>query len=158
MIFTNTNTYTGGTTLERRHAATGRRPNNNGSVTGNISDNATLVFAPMPQRNRGGAITGSGGVIAAGPGTITLSGNNGYAGGTTVERRRAGHGQRRALGSGGLTLAGGTLSGSGNPTLTLTGGPIDARKRRGQRRTSPAAWDSTRPPAAPSCALRQQQL
>ncbi len=76
-------------------------------MTGNISDNASLVFnrsdSPTPYA---GAIAGTGSVTQAGTGTLTLAGANTYSGATTIN-------------TGGLAL-----TGSLNPatSVTITGG------------------------------------
>ncbi|MDY3557767.1 autotransporter-associated beta strand repeat-containing protein [Gemmata sp. JC673] len=58
-----------------------------------------------------GTITGSGNLVKTGTGTFTLSGtNSGYTGGTTVTAGALVVANDSALGSGALTLGGGTLS------------------------------------------------
>ncbi len=77
-----------------------------------------------------GSITGTGGLAKSGAGTLTLSAANAYEGGTTVSDGRLVVGSSGSLGTGSLTLSGGTLdlqsslavsglSGSGG---TITGG------------------------------------
>ena len=73
-----------------------------------------------------GAITGSGyGIIKAGVGTLTLTGNNTYTGGTTLNAGVVAAGASDALAAGTLTFSGGSLQASGalitlnNATLTL---------------------------------------
>ena len=57
---------------------------NNGSVAGNITDNASLVFAnPMPQ-TYSGVINGSGTITKQAAGTLTLNNTNTCNGGTTI--------------------------------------------------------------------------
>src|SRR5919201_1253234 len=55
-----------------------------------------------------GTISGSGRLVKVGDGTLTLSGNNSYQGGTIVSAGTLGVGSSRALGTGALTLADGT--------------------------------------------------
>jgi outer membrane autotransporter protein len=55
-----------------------------------------------------GTITGSGRLVKVGEGTLTLSGNNSYQGGTIVSEGTLAVGSSRALGTGPLTLADGT--------------------------------------------------
>jgi len=56
-----------------------------------------------------GDISGSGQLSMTGNGTVTLSGNNTYAGGTTVSAGTLALNSANALGSGTVTLAGGSL-------------------------------------------------
>jgi autotransporter-associated beta strand protein len=58
-----------------------------------------------------GDISGAGSVIKAGAGSLTLSGSNSYSGGTTLQdgTLRIGTSSIEALGSGTLTISGGTL-------------------------------------------------
>jgi outer membrane autotransporter protein len=55
-----------------------------------------------------GTISGSGRLVKVGEGTLTLSGNNSYQGGTIVSAGTLAVGSSRALGTGALTLADGT--------------------------------------------------
>lgn len=55
-------------------------------------------------------VSGSGGIQKSGAGTLTLSGNNSYAGGTTLTAGTLVANHDNALGSGTLRLNGGTLS------------------------------------------------
>jgi autotransporter-associated beta strand protein len=55
-----------------------------------------------------GTISGSGRLVKVGGGTLTLSGNNSYQGGTALNEGTLAVGSSRALGTGALTLADGT--------------------------------------------------
>jgi outer membrane autotransporter protein len=55
-----------------------------------------------------GTISGSGRLVKVGAGTLTLSGNNSYQGGTFLNEGTLAVGSSRALGTGALTLADGT--------------------------------------------------
>jgi outer membrane autotransporter protein len=55
-----------------------------------------------------GTISGSGRLVKVGEGTLTLSGNNSYQGGTIVSEGTLAVGSSRAIGTGALTLADGT--------------------------------------------------
>ncbi|HYZ45185.1 MAG TPA: autotransporter domain-containing protein, partial [Xanthobacteraceae bacterium] len=55
-----------------------------------------------------GTISGSGRLVKVGDGTLTLSGNNSYQGGTIVSAGTLAVGSSRAIGTGALTLADGT--------------------------------------------------
>jgi len=60
---------------------------------------------------------GDGRITKVGTGTLTLSGNNNYSGGTTISAGTIVAASDNALGSGLVTLAGGDLALSGAPTL-----------------------------------------
>ncbi|GGA44238.1 hypothetical protein GCM10010981_36730 [Dyella nitratireducens] len=77
------NTYTGGTTIHGGVLQLGIG-GTNGSVIGNIVDNATLAFDRSDLFTYGGTISGSGGVVQAGNGTTVLTADNSYTGTTTV--------------------------------------------------------------------------
>ena len=93
LTLTGANAYTGGTTISGGTLQLGDGAANNGSVVGNIVNNAALAFANPSSQTYGGVISGSGALYADGPGTLTLTGANAYTGGTTI--------------SGGTLMAGG---------------------------------------------------
>src|SRR6266404_2961705 len=83
-----------------------------GSLAG--AGNVTLGSATLTTNGDGsdttfsGTISGSGGLVKVGDGTLTLSGNNSYQGGTIVSAGTLAVGSSRAVGTGPLTLADGT--------------------------------------------------
>ena len=84
LVLSGNNTYSGGTTISGGTLQLGNGATANGSVSGNIVDNATLSFANPIAQVFPGAISGSGQVIAGGPGALTLTASNGYSGTTTL--------------------------------------------------------------------------
>ena len=83
-ILTGADTYTGGTTISAGTLQLGNGTAT-GSITGNIIDNGVLQFSRTDAGlNLGGNISGTGSVVQAGTGTVTLSGTNTYSGVTTV--------------------------------------------------------------------------
>jgi fibronectin-binding autotransporter adhesin len=100
-----------------------------GSVAGNISNNATVIFNRSNALTYSGAISGSGALTKLGSGTLTLSGNSSYSGGTTISAgvleigsgilpgAISGSGALTKLGSGVLTLSGSNAY-SGNTTVS----------------------------------------
>jgi autotransporter-associated beta strand protein len=94
LILSGNNTYNGGTSVSAGTLQIGNG-GTNGSVTGDIANNAELRFNRSDALSYGGVISGAGSLTQAGAETLILSGNNTYSGGTTVS-------------AGGLTV-GGTL-------------------------------------------------
>ncbi|WP_181431424.1 beta strand repeat-containing protein, partial [Paraburkholderia silvatlantica] len=84
-VLTGTNIYTGGTTVSAGTLQLGNGTTN-GSITGNVTDNATLAFDPASgsTMTEAGVISGTGQVEQIGAGTTVLSGVNTYTGGTTI--------------------------------------------------------------------------
>ena len=80
---TGTNTYTGGTTITAGILSIGNG-GSTGSITGDILDNAALVFDRTGTLIYGGAISGTGTVSQSGSGTTVLTGDGTYTGGTTI--------------------------------------------------------------------------
>ena len=81
---TGENTFTGGTTIDAGVLQIGNG-GTKGSIVGDIVDNAVLVFDRSDDLTFGGVISGKGSFVKRGEGALTLTGNNTYAGGTTVE-------------------------------------------------------------------------
>ena len=83
-ILTAANIYSGGTTISTGTLQLGNA-GVTGSIVGNIVDNGALEFNRTDAGlNVVGNISGTGSVIQAGTGTVTLSGTNIYSGVTTV--------------------------------------------------------------------------
>jgi autotransporter-associated beta strand protein len=79
LVLSGANTYSGGTIIDA-----GTLQGDSTSLQGNITNNATLVFAQNSNGTFTGAITGSGQLIKNGSGTLSLNGANAYTGGTTI--------------------------------------------------------------------------
>ena len=108
VILSNANSYGGGTTISQGTLQLGDGSANNGSVSGNITDNATLAFANPNVQTYSGVISGNGAVTKSGAGTLTLSGVSSY-GATTVNAGQLTIGNN-LINSGTLAVAGGTIS------------------------------------------------
>lgn len=78
------NTYTGLTTISAGTLSIGSG-GTSGSITGDIVNNASLIFNRSDALTYSGSIGGSGGLSKAGDGMLTLTGNSGYAGATAVD-------------------------------------------------------------------------
>ena len=106
------NTFSGTTTISNGALQLGDGSTVNGSVTGNIVDNAALTFANPLAQAYSGAISGNGSLTKTGAGTLTLTGSNSYTGITTVSG-----GTLSVMGSiaksGAVVEAGGKLDGKG---------------------------------------------
>ncbi len=83
LILTNDNSYTGGTTISVGTLQIGNS-GATGSVTGDIVDNANLAFDRSDSITYANVISGTGSVTKLGAGTLTLTGENTYTGGTTI--------------------------------------------------------------------------
>ena len=55
-----------------------------GSIVGNVADNGTLAFDRSDSVTFGGIISGTGNLVQLGAGTLILTGNSTYSGGTTI--------------------------------------------------------------------------
>ena len=82
-ILTGTDTYSGGTTITSGTLQIGNG-NNTGSIAGNVVDNGTLAFAHADTVTFADVISGSGSLTQLGGGTLVLTGDNIYTGGTTI--------------------------------------------------------------------------
>jgi autotransporter-associated beta strand protein len=126
LILASTNSYTGVTTI-----SAGTLQIDNGGTTatlgtGNVVDNATLLFARADNPTVGNAISGAGAVYQAGGGTLTLAGNNGNSGAMAVASgalvlsgSNSGLGPIAAV-NGAITINGATSTGTAG---TVTAGP-----------------------------------
>jgi fibronectin-binding autotransporter adhesin len=83
LTFAGNNTYTGGTTITSGTLALGNNTTG-GSVTGDITNNANLVFNRSNDYDYFGVVSGNGTLTQAGNGTLTLGANQTYTGSTTV--------------------------------------------------------------------------
>jgi autotransporter-associated beta strand protein len=119
-IFTGANTYTGGTKIAANQALQLGNGATTGSIMGPVSvgSGATLEFDRSNAYSFAGAISGTGGVEQNGAGVLTLTGSSTYSGGTQINSGVLAFSNATALGSGSVTLGGGSeLRGSGTATL-----------------------------------------
>ncbi|MGA2259080.1 MAG: autotransporter-associated beta strand repeat-containing protein, partial [Thermoguttaceae bacterium] len=85
LTLTGSNTYTGLTTVSGGTLQLGDgTPGHDGSIAGNIANNASLVYNLSGNKLYAGVINGSGSLTKTGSGTLTLSGANNYSGATLV--------------------------------------------------------------------------
>lgn len=110
------NTYTGGTTISAGTLQVGNG-GTAGSITGNVTNNATLAFNRSDALTFSGVVSGTGSLTKAGAGTLTLSGSNTYSGTTTVTGGTVSIAADGNLGGDAVTLNGGTLAVTGATTV-----------------------------------------
>ena len=112
------NTYTGGTTISNGTLQLGNA-GTSGSIVGDVSNNAALVFNRSNALSYSGAIRGSGTVTKLGGGALTLTGGSTYSGGTMLKGGQITVGHNTALGSGTLSMDEGTTLGFASDGLNL---------------------------------------
>lgn len=83
LVLGGTNTYTGGTTVDGGILRIGDG-GTGGSILGDVVDNAVLAFDRSDITSYNGIISGTGGLHQDGTGTLVLTGDNSYTGGTVV--------------------------------------------------------------------------
>jgi outer membrane autotransporter protein len=112
LVVTGTDSMTGTTTVNAGSLQIGGGAS--GSISGNIVDNAAVVFDRSSAISYGGNITGTGGLVQAGGSSLTLTGANSYSNGTLIENNSsliiAAIGN---LGTGGINFSSGTLKTTG---------------------------------------------
>ena len=126
LVLTGSNTYGGATTISAGTLQLGA----NGSISAlsKLTNNGVLAFNQSTDKTFANAISGKGAVVQAGTNRLTLTGTNGYSGGTVIDSGVLVLGNAKALGTGDVTTTGGTLELRGqNVTvsgLSGTGGVI----------------------------------
>lgn len=104
-----------------RYSGTGTSYVNAGGGAFNVSKTLTLdVVDKDAVLNIAKTISAIGSVKLTGAGTVLLSGNNNYTGGTTLESGTLALGNATAAGAGTITLAGGTLTKADGVSEALT--------------------------------------
>jgi autotransporter-associated beta strand protein len=93
------NTYSGGTLV-----SAGGLVGTTTSLQGAITNNATVTFDQGTTGTYAGELSGSGELVKAGGGAVTMSGDNSYAGGTSIDGGSIVAAHDNALGSGDVAL------------------------------------------------------
>lgn len=123
VTLTAANTYSAGTTiaggvLQLGDGTSGR----DGTIIGNIQNDAALVYNLYSTQTVNTVISGSGSVTKTGAGTLTLAGANTYSGATTISGGTLKLGLANAItNTGAINVAGGTYDLGG---FTVTNGPV----------------------------------
>ena len=103
LVLNNTNTFSGGTTINAGILQLGDGTTNGTVGTGAITNNAALVINNASAQTITSDISGSGGLIMNGAAALTLSGTNSYSGSTVVNSSSL---TMNSLGSGPVSVAG----------------------------------------------------
>jgi fibronectin-binding autotransporter adhesin len=111
VVLSNSNTYTGGTTIAGGALQLGDGIGNNGYVSGSITSSGIVIFANPNSQTFSGTISGGGSLRKSASGTLTLSGANSFAGAT--------------VNAGILQVSGGSNRMGTSPNLTINGGTLD---------------------------------
>ena len=121
LILSGDNTYTGSTIISDGTLQLGNG-GTTGSILGDVTDDGTLAFNRSNTVIFPGMISGSGGVTQIGPGTVILTANNSYSGGTNLNGGILAVNSDSNLGTGPLSFDGGTLE-----ALTAGGGIVSSK-------------------------------
>jgi len=152
-ILDGASTYTGGTTIQTGGVMSLGDGTNNGSITGNVVDQGSLVFANSDVEDFTDRISGAGAVLQLGPGTTILDHANTFTGGVTVGNGIAEIYAGSGLGTGLLTMQTGELLGAAAPgggaaTINVTNamtmsGVIDFSAATGDTLAMKGVWAAT---------------
>ncbi|WP_010299978.1 autotransporter domain-containing protein [Candidatus Odyssella thessalonicensis] len=100
-----TQTYSGGTTITAGALQIGNG-STVGSITGNINNNAALIFNRSDAVTYTSTISGTGSLTKQGASSLTLSAANTYSGGTTIANGTVIINHHQSLGTGAVTFTG----------------------------------------------------
>jgi autotransporter-associated beta strand protein len=84
LVLTASNTYTGGTTIQQGTLQVGNGETTGTLGSGVVTNNGTLTFNRSDELLVGNDIQGGGTLLQKGLGTLILTGNNSYTGGTAI--------------------------------------------------------------------------
>ncbi|MDX3900374.1 MAG: autotransporter-associated beta strand repeat-containing protein [Sphingobium sp.] len=124
-ILTADNSYTGGTTIAAGTLQLGNG-GTSGGIVGDVVDNGTLAFNRADLLRFTGAVSGTGSLVQAGPGTAVLTAANSYAGPTTVSAGALYVSGDQSAARGGTSVNAATLGGIGTigGDVSFTGGTL----------------------------------
>lgn len=84
LVLTGENTYTGGTNISEGTLQIGSG-GTTGSILGNVNDQGTLAFDRADTLSFAGVVSGAGGLVQKGEGTLALTGVNTFTGTTVID-------------------------------------------------------------------------
>jgi len=119
LILTGNNSYGGTTTISAGTLQIGGGGTSGSLGTGEVVADAALVFNRSDSLTVSNTISGSGFLVQNGSGLLMLTGNNTYSGGTVVNSGTLAINHASAIGSGTLTLHGGSLDNTSGAAITL---------------------------------------
>ncbi|MCF7760368.1 MAG: autotransporter domain-containing protein [Cephaloticoccus sp.] len=124
---TGANSHTGGTTVSAGTLSIGSG-GTTGSITDDITNNATVTFNRSNALTYDGVISGSGSVVKLGSGITTFTGDNSYTGVTTVSAGTLMIDGDQSNAAGGVTVASGAALGgtgeTGADVIVANGGAL----------------------------------
>jgi filamentous hemagglutinin family protein len=121
LTLTGANSYSGGTTISGGTLSVGDG-GTTVSITGDITNNSSLIFNRSNAYTYAGVISGSGSLTKDGSGTLTLTGANTYSGTATVNDGTLSVANSDALGTGSVVInTGGTLALDTITSLNIAG-------------------------------------
>lgn len=130
LTLTGNNTYSGPTVIAAGTLQVGGGGNSGSLGTGAVTNNGVLVFNRADNAEVGNPISGTGGLVFNGTGTVTLTGTNSYTGTTNVNAGTLLVNGNNSASTGAITVASGsTLGGTGTlggATNVQNGGTIQA--------------------------------
>ena len=115
LVLTADNTYGGGTTIDPGATLQLGNGGTTGSITGNVTDNGSLLFNRSNNVTFNSLISGSGNLVQNGSGTTVLGGANTYSGGTIIKNGTLLVNNSQALGLGNVVVNGGVLGADPQP-------------------------------------------
>ncbi len=121
LILLTTNDYAGPTLISSGILQVGNGSHSGSLGGGLVTNNAVLAFNQAADATVSGGMAGTGALVNAGSGTLTLTANNSYAGGTTISGGTLAVAADANLGApgGGLGFNGGTLQITSGGLFTL---------------------------------------
>lgn len=124
MVLAGSNAYTGTTTISAGTLQVGNGGTSGNLGTGNVTNNAALVFNRSDSHSVSNTMSGTGSLTKNGSGVTTLTGNNTYSGGTAVNAGEL-NVNGSIAGSAVSVASGASLSGSGTVGAISGAGEIN---------------------------------